>query len=88
MSEKQELTGADATLHALTQQVHELVTEIGRIRESVVTAAEWDSQMRADRQQALDQTLATVRMRLHTLTIIMLLVLGANLLLGLWLLTR
>ena len=88
MSIPTEPTGADATLRALTEQVHELVTEIGMIRESMVTAAEWDSQMRTDRQQALDQTLATVRIRLSILTIITLVLLGSHLLIGLWFLTR
>jgi hypothetical protein len=81
-------TGADATLRALAEQVHDLATEIGRMRESLVTAAEWDSQMRTDRQQALDQTLATVRIRLGILTIITLVLLGSHLLIGLWFFTR
>jgi len=88
MSMPPEPTSADATLRALTEQVHELTTEISRIRESMVTAAEWDNQMRTDRQQALDQTLATLRIRLGILTISTLVLLGSHLLIGLWFFTR
>lgn len=88
MSEEQQSIGADVTLRALTLQVHELVTEIGGIRESMVTAAEWDNQMRTDRQQTLDQTLATIRTRLGILTIITLILLGSQLLIVLWFFTQ
>ena len=83
-----EPTGTDATLRALADQVLELTTEIGMLRESMITAAEWDSEMRTDRQQALDQTLAILRTRLGMLTIITLALLGSHLLIGLWFLTR
>jgi hypothetical protein len=81
-------TSDDTALRALAEQVHELTTEISRIRESIVTAAEWDNQMRTDRQQALDQTLATVRARLGILTISTLILVGSHLLIGLWFFTR
>jgi hypothetical protein len=45
----------------LADQINELTIEMTILRESIVTAAEWDNQMRQDRQQALDAALDAER---------------------------
>jgi hypothetical protein len=45
----------------LADQINELTIEMTILRESIVTAAEWDNQMRQDRQQALDAALDAAR---------------------------
>ncbi len=52
---------------ALADRVAALATEIVTLRESIVTAAEWDAEARRVRQLALDTTLATVRTWLRVL---------------------
>ena len=81
MSTPSQSAGADAALRALADQVLELAGEIGMLRESMTTAAEWDSQIRTDRQHVLDRTLRTVRTRLRLLTTIGAMLLVTNLLL-------
>ena len=74
----------DPTLQALADQVSDLASEIGLLRESITTAAEWDNQARMDRQRVLDSTLAAVRRWLRVLV-------GAVIVLALlvlWLLLR
>jgi hypothetical protein len=45
----------------LADQLNELIIEITILRESIVTAAEWDNQARQDRQKLLDTTLMSVQ---------------------------
>jgi len=49
------------TLTMLVDQLNELIIEITILRESIVTAAEWDNQARQDRQKLLDTTLMSVQ---------------------------
>lgn len=51
----------------LADQVGELAAEIAALRESIVTAAEWDAEARRVRQVALDTTLADVQRWLRVL---------------------
>jgi hypothetical protein len=46
---------------ALAEQIMELAAEQAMLRESIVTAAEWDNQSRQVRQGLLDETLHSVR---------------------------
>ena len=82
---------AQPTRQALSDQLMDIATEVGMLRESMTTAAEWDLQARLDRQQLLDSTLATVRRGQRVLVGVNLLLVGANfVLIGLvvWLLSR
>jgi hypothetical protein len=60
-------TQATATLAVLRAHVDDLAAEVATLRESIVTAAEWDAEARRARQLALDSTLATVRRWLRVL---------------------
>lgn len=60
MSEQQKPTD-------LAEQVGYLSSEIAALRESIVTAAEWDAEARRVRQVALDTTLADVQRWLRIL---------------------
>jgi hypothetical protein len=84
MSDSASPATADPSLTKLADQVLELVTEVAMLRESIVTAAEWDSQARQERQRVLDSTLATVRMRLRILVGVNMILVG----LVIWLLVR
>ena len=63
-------------IRQLADQVMELATEIAVLRESIVTAAEWDNQARQDRQQLLDTTLASLRRDMHILVGVNLILVG------------
>jgi hypothetical protein len=79
------------TRQELSEQLMDIATEVSMLRESITTAAEWDLQARTDRQQVLDQTLATVRRGQRALVTVNLILTGTNLaLLALvvWLLAR
>jgi hypothetical protein len=66
----------DPVITQLASQVMELATEIAVLRESIVTAAEWDNQARQDRQQLLDTTLASLRRDMHILVGVNLVLVG------------
>lgn len=51
----------------LAEQVGYLASEIAALRESIVTAAEWDAEARRVRQVALDTTLADIQCWLRIL---------------------
>jgi hypothetical protein len=55
------------TLEAVADRMTILVTEVATLRESIVTAAEWDAEARQTRQSALDATLMFVRIWLQVL---------------------
>lgn len=61
MSEREAPPELHAVLTRLGDQINELATELAMLRESIVTAAEWDNQARQARQKTLDITLASVR---------------------------
>jgi hypothetical protein len=74
----------ERTLTTLADQINELTVEIAMLRESIVTAAEWDNESRQARQQVLDAALAAARLWLRVL-------IGVNMLvlvLAVWLLAR
>lgn len=52
---------------ALIERVDVLASEVAALRESIVTAAEWDAESRRVRQVALDTTLTEVRQWLRIL---------------------
>lgn len=84
MSERDAPSDLHAVLTRLADQINELATELAMLRESIVTAAEWDNQARQARQKTLDITLASVRTWQRVL-------IGMNVLLVgvvLWLLVR
>jgi hypothetical protein len=47
------------TVVTLVDQINELTIEVTILRESIVTAAEWDNQARQERQQILDAALTS-----------------------------
>ncbi|HEU5099162.1 MAG TPA: hypothetical protein VFU22_09090 [Roseiflexaceae bacterium] len=49
------------TLATLVEQLMDLTAEHAMLRESIVTAADWDNQARHSRQAELDATLHSVR---------------------------
>jgi hypothetical protein len=55
------------TLETVAGRVATLTAEVATLRESIVTAAEWDAEARRARQIALDATLMTVRVWLRVL---------------------
>jgi hypothetical protein len=55
------------TLETVADRVTTLATEVATLRESIVTAAEWDADARRVRQSALDTTLAAVQIWLGVL---------------------
>ena len=55
------------TLDAVAGRVTTLAAEVATLRESIVTAAEWDAEARRARQISLDATLLTVRVWLRVL---------------------
>jgi len=74
----------ERALTTLADQINELTVEIAMLRESIVTAAEWDNESRQARQQVLDAALAAARIWLRVL-------IGVNMLLVvlvIWLLAR
>jgi hypothetical protein len=54
----------------LDERVAALASEVAALRESIVTAAEWDAESRRVRQVALDTTLADVRRWLRIMVIV------------------
>ena len=66
----------DQVLRQLADQVIELATEVAVLRESIVTAAEWDNQARQNRQQLLDTTLASLRRDMRILVGVNLVLVG------------
>jgi hypothetical protein len=82
---------SEPTRQDLADQLMELAAEVGMLRESITTAAEWDLQARTDRQQVLDTTLAAVRRGQCIVIGVCFVLVGTNLLLvalTLWLLSR
>lgn len=78
-------------ISAMADQILELASEVGMLRESITTAAEWDNQARQDRQHVLDTTLSTVRRWLRILVRVTLVLISVNLVLLfllLWLVLR
>jgi uncharacterized membrane protein YdfJ with MMPL/SSD domain len=61
MSEATQPTKPAPTLATLANQLMDLTAEHAMLRESIVTAAEWDNQARQRRQGELDTTLRVVR---------------------------
>jgi hypothetical protein len=55
------------TLETVAGRIATLATEVATLRESIVTAAEWDAEARRVRQSALDATLTAVRIWLRVL---------------------
>jgi hypothetical protein len=55
------------TLEIVAGRVTTLSAEVATLRESIVTAAEWDAEARRARQIALDATLLMVRVWLRVL---------------------
>jgi hypothetical protein len=91
VSERMIQPDSQPALSVVADQVMELAAEVGLLRESITTAAEWDNQARQDRQQVLDSTLATVRRWLRILVRVTLVMIGVNLVLLfllLWLVLR
>lgn len=84
MSDDAHLPASPLTLGALADQLNELTIEMTVLRESIVTAAEWDNQARINRQQVLDATLANVRLWLRILVGVTIVLIGAII----WLLLR
>jgi hypothetical protein len=66
----------EQVLRQLSDQVIELATEVAVLRESIVTAAEWDNQARQNRQQLLDTTLASLRRDMRILVGVNLVLVG------------
>jgi hypothetical protein len=74
----------EPALRALADQINELTVEVTILRESIVTSAELDLQIRLDRQRLLDRALAEARTWMRVLV-------GVNLVLVvlvLWLAVR
>jgi hypothetical protein len=80
MSDPSQPSTPAPTLAMLADQLNELIIEVTVLRESIVTAAEWDNTARMERQRLLDDTLTSVRTWLHILigvnTLLVLLVIG------------
>jgi hypothetical protein len=82
---------SEPTRRDLADQLMDLVAEVAMMRESITTAAEWDTQARADRQQVLDNTLAMVRKGQRIVIGVNLVLVATNLILValvLWLLSH
>jgi hypothetical protein len=61
MSEVTQPAEPAPTLATLADQLMDLTTEHAMLRESIVTAADWDNRARQHRQGQLDATLHSVR---------------------------
>jgi hypothetical protein len=84
VSETPHPSASAPSLAALADQINELIIEVTILRESIVTAAEWDNTARVERQKLLDTALTSTRTWLRVLigvnTLVMVLVI--------WLLVR
>ena len=58
------------TLDTVAGRVTTLAAEVATLRESIVTAAEWDAEARRARQISLDATLLAVRVWLRVLVVV------------------
>jgi hypothetical protein len=77
VSERDASPELKAALARLADQINELTVELAMLRESIVTAAEWDNQARQARQKTLDMTLASIRTWQRVLVSVNILLIGA-----------